>query len=300
MNKQSELALKGAHVEEWIDLRFFRPLGVRIARALLPTRVSPNHISLVCLVLGVAAAHLFLYEGWAINVAGFVLIVVADLLDSSDGQLARLRGSASRTGRLFDGFVDNVRWIAVYVHLASRAMLEGHGLWVLGAAAVAGYFHGLHSNAVDIVTFGYLDLRGDKRAVDLPEDIGEPPAGWFWRHAWPFYTRFVQTQGRMFPRTVAAVRRTRQLEVPAELRQRFAAQARDAVRLLPAFGQNIHIVALGAAGIAGLPLVYFAFVAVVVTAAAYASTTMLERAAAALSAGLDVTVKQVPDEPAAR
>ena len=32
MRPQSALALKGASVEEWADVHFFRPVGIRIAR----------------------------------------------------------------------------------------------------------------------------------------------------------------------------------------------------------------------------------------------------------------------------
>ena len=46
MKPPNDLQLKGAAVEEWVDLRFFRPIGIRIARALLPTGISADQVTL--------------------------------------------------------------------------------------------------------------------------------------------------------------------------------------------------------------------------------------------------------------
>ncbi|MDQ6926856.1 MAG: CDP-alcohol phosphatidyltransferase family protein, partial [Candidatus Eremiobacteraeota bacterium] len=101
------LASKGQVVEEWADLHFFRPVGVRMARALLPTAVSPDHVTIGCLALGLAAGWCFIPASPAVNALGFLLFIASDLLDSADGQLARLRGSSTRFGRILDGVSDN-------------------------------------------------------------------------------------------------------------------------------------------------------------------------------------------------
>src|SRR5262249_27911910 len=152
-----DLALKGEAVEEWIDLRFFRPVGIRIARALQPSRVSPDQVTLWSLWIGVVGAHLFVYSNPWINAAGFVLVIIADLLDSADGQLARLRGTASRAGRIMDGYADNLRWIATYVHVAIRLLMGGWGWGAILLAAFAGGCHSLKSATVDFVYGAYLE-----------------------------------------------------------------------------------------------------------------------------------------------
>ena len=87
-------ASKGPVVEEWADRRFFRPAGWRIATALAPTSVSPDGVTLASLILGVIAGHLFWYTSPWINFAGVGLFIWSDVLDSADGQLARLRGTS--------------------------------------------------------------------------------------------------------------------------------------------------------------------------------------------------------------
>src|SRR5206468_7272187 len=105
--RSSVYANKGPVVEEWADRRFFRPAGWRVASALAPTPVSPDAVTLASLIVGLIAGHLFWYSGLWRNAAGVLLFVVSDILDSADGQLARLRGTSTRTGRILDGVSDS-------------------------------------------------------------------------------------------------------------------------------------------------------------------------------------------------
>src|SRR5438093_9273908 len=105
----NDLSHKGVAIEEWVDLRFFRPIGIRIARALEPTGISADQVTLWCILIGLVAGHLFLYRDPWVNAIGFVLFIVSDIFDSADGQLARLRGTSTRFGRALDGISDNLR-----------------------------------------------------------------------------------------------------------------------------------------------------------------------------------------------
>src|SRR5919197_1532022 len=153
----SALVTKGVEVEEWVDLHFFRPLGARIACALYPTRVSPDLVTLWSLVLGLAAGHLFVYARPSLNALGFALFVVSDIFDSADGQLARLRGTSTRAGRILDGLSDNARFSNLYLNLLARLISAG---WAWSTAlvlvAAAGLSPSLQSSAVDFIRPSFL------------------------------------------------------------------------------------------------------------------------------------------------
>ena len=127
-------ASKGPVVEEWADRRFFRPIGWRLARALVPTRVTPDAVTLASLVVGLVAGHLFWYASAWINAAGVLLFVASDVLDSADGQLARLRGTSTRTGRILDGVserrINQMFEVTGKEHL-DEAIAQGRGCIVL-------------------------------------------------------------------------------------------------------------------------------------------------------------------------
>jgi CDP-diacylglycerol--glycerol-3-phosphate 3-phosphatidyltransferase len=74
-----------------------------VARVLLRARVQPNQLTLLGLVVSVAAAHAF-FQG-RLRVAA-LLLAVAGLFDFFDGALARIAGAASAFGAFLDSVVD--------------------------------------------------------------------------------------------------------------------------------------------------------------------------------------------------
>jgi hypothetical protein len=284
MSTEAKLALKGEAIEEWIDLRFFRPVGIRIARALQPSTVTPNQVTMWSLWIGLLASHLFLYTNVWVNVGAFVLVVIADLLDSADGQLARLRGTASRAGRIMDGYADNLRWIMLYFMIAGRLMFfEGWGWQAIAFPIVAGVCHSLHSATIDFVHGSYLELSYEKGKVDLPENLEAPGNTWWWRNASWFYGGFVLRQSQLFPRTVELLRRSRTTGLDPEVRAEYARRQRKLLTACPWIGQNAHILALGAAGIGGMPAAYLWCTSVGMTAIAAILIVLQERTAKKLA-----------------
>ena len=67
MKQPDALASKGRAVEEWTDLHFFRPIGLRIAGAASTTRITADQITVASLLVGLAAGHLFVYRSWGLN-----------------------------------------------------------------------------------------------------------------------------------------------------------------------------------------------------------------------------------------
>ena len=253
MRPQSALALKGASVEEWTDVHFFRPVGIRIARVLAPTRVTADQVTVAGLVVGLVAGHLLYYPRVWINLAGVALFVASDFFDSADGQLARLRGTSTRLGRVPDGLSDTARFLNLYVHLFARlVVVQGWGWPALVLVGVAIWSHSLQGAAVDFVKNAFLELGPGGGETDLPEDLPGADPGDAWAHAaHRLYRAYVRRQVMMFPvtyRTLQSVRR-------AGREPAFAARwARRQARLLPALtliATNIRFLLLAAAAVAG-------------------------------------------------
>lgn len=245
------LASKDPAVEEWADRRFFRPAGWRIARALAPTRVTPDAVTLASLVVGLVAGHLFWYTGAWINAAGVLLFVASDVLDSADGQLARLRGTSTRTGRILDGVSDSLRFLNLYATLAARLFVtRGWGGAALALAALLS--HTYQAAAADYIRQAYLYFAvGKGSELDLPEAAQPPPgAGSVWERisGW-LYLDYVRRQAWLFPRTTALVR-------ARVVRADWAERQAPLVAACAWIAQNIRFALLAVTAVPGWPAAY--------------------------------------------
>jgi phosphatidylglycerophosphate synthase len=128
MNKSFE-----GPVDALINWRFSMRITRVLARRSLA--VTPNHVTIAAIVLGLVASLVARRAGHAGFALAGVLLEVNSILDSVDGELARLRYQYSKLGQwldnLSDDIVDNLFIVAVGVGLG--------GAWAwLGLAAAAG------------------------------------------------------------------------------------------------------------------------------------------------------------------
>jgi phosphatidylglycerophosphate synthase len=96
-------AEEGGFMRRSQELRgqLLRPLLVVLAKL----RVTPNHLTLLSLLVGLAFCPVFL---WSSKIAAFVLMLVHVLLDGLDGPLARHTQRASNRGSFTDTAADQV------------------------------------------------------------------------------------------------------------------------------------------------------------------------------------------------
>ena len=253
MKPPIDLADKGAEVEEWLDLRFFRPLGYWIAKALQPTRVSANQVTLWSLATGLVAGHLFYYAGPWPGALGFVLFIISDIFDSADGQLARLRSVESRFGRIVDGLADNLRFANLYLTLMARLAVQGRNWFDLLLVLAAGLSQSLQGTSVDFIRLSFLSLGpGHREPVELPEEVAVPRQGSLFQKLAAFaYRAYVRRQSWMFPRSMELERRLRQGLLPEQEIRSCRLRQRAVVNLCAWQGHNIRFGLLGAAAVLG-------------------------------------------------
>lgn len=250
------LATKGDEVEEWIDLRFFRPIGVRIARRLARTRVTADQVTLLSLVIGLAAGHLFVYTSPWLNAIGFVLFIISDIFDSADGQLARLRGTSTRFGRALDGTSDAARFINLGIHLLVRLVIAQQWNWLAATSlvVVAAIGHSVQSATIDFIRHAFLALavgRGSELDFDGTEDLRN--TSWVRRMAVEFYRTYSRRQLGMFPRTTILLRAARDHQLGSAAVAAYRSETLVLVRQCAWLGQNFRFLVLGVTAIAGWP-----------------------------------------------
>lgn len=104
-------------VNRWLA-RFVAAVARRVG-------LSPNVVSLagfLVSLLGLAVFLLAPFEPWLVGLVTAVLLAIGFVLDSADGQLARLTGTASPAGEWLDHVFDAVRSPAVHLSIVIVAL----------------------------------------------------------------------------------------------------------------------------------------------------------------------------------
>jgi phosphatidylglycerophosphate synthase len=112
-------------------------LARRLILPLVSTSVTPNHLTSLRLVLGLLCAAAFARGGYAAGNLGALLLLVSNLADHADGELARVSGKTSRFGHLYDLAADALTTVLLFVGIGIGIARTSPGIrpLVFGAAA---------------------------------------------------------------------------------------------------------------------------------------------------------------------
>ena len=139
------VSFKSDDTEEWLDVHFTRPIGLVFALGWMKMNVHPNVVTIISIILGVAAGVMFYYPDLTHNIIGVALLMFANFCDSTDGQMARLTGKKTLVGRVLDGFSGDVWFFVIYAAICLRlapTLIPGTekvwGVAIWGLCAVAG------------------------------------------------------------------------------------------------------------------------------------------------------------------
>jgi phosphatidylglycerophosphate synthase len=130
------LAFKAFEIEELADVYFFRPLGFIVARCATALGLTPVQLTVFGGLVGVSGGALLYDE--RLGLFAFALLVAHGIIDSADGQLARMTGRVTELGRVLDGVGGYVTHGAIYIAIAAGVIHRGGSssilIWMLLAA----------------------------------------------------------------------------------------------------------------------------------------------------------------------
>lgn len=231
------LYTKSKDTEENIDIYFTRPIGLLWARLFNRFGAHPNTVTVVSIFLGVAAGPCFFHDSYRLagtegllwNVAGILLLMWANFLDSADGQLARMTGKSSHIGRILDGAAENIWFLSIYHCLIFRIWPQW-GIWGLVVIYFCGFVcHANQARMADCIRGSYLLFQRGQHQDSLEEQL----AIWHtlsWRRQpvekalQMFYLNYTFRQEHETPRLQALKRYFRTTygdNIPEDIRQRY-------------------------------------------------------------------------------
>lgn len=279
-------SIKSQDTEEWLDMRFNRPVGLVMALAGKRLGVHPTAITVVSVVLGVAAACMFVHTDVWHNVAGVVLLMFANFCDSADGQLARLADKKTLVGRVLDGFAGDIWFFCIYAALCVRMMWQpmpgtdvvwGVWIWVLAFIAgvlchspqssLADYYRQIHLFFLKGKEGSELDTYASQRAIydGLSKHSPLIEKAFYFNYA--NYCKSQERRTPEFQKMMAAIRGKfcDVSAMPEALREEFLDGSRPLMKYTNILTFNVRAICIYVTCLAGCPWMYMLFEIIVLT-----------------------------------
>lgn len=271
LDKEYESSLKSIETENKIDRVFYRPIGFRIARMLRNTGITPNMITIISIFVGAGAGYMFYHAGLEYAVLGILLLVLANILDCVDGQLARLTGIKSEIGRILDGFAGDVWFASIYIGFSLRLMHEYGTPWFFALAVLSGLSHLIQANITDYYKTLHLFFVSKEKGAEFEtyEQVkaryDKMPAGINKFFSW-FYIGYTHIQEKVTPnlqRLLAKLRNQYGDNIPENIRLAFRKKSKHLMRYIDFLTFNGRTIVLFIIVLTGQVWAYFLFEIVV-------------------------------------
>ncbi len=185
--------LKMLEVEEVLDLIFYRPLAFIFVKSILKTNLTPNHLTIVSIIFGVLGSIMLGLANPTFYILAGIFFIIYDVLDCSDGQLARLKKNGTYIGRILDGFGDYIVSTAAYLGIGfGFATHSDNPLFWWAMTVAAGASNAIHSSILDYYRNRFLDYALNRKSM-LGDDLK------FFRQE---YDRLLTEKGKTFDKAM--------------------------------------------------------------------------------------------------
>ena len=144
-----------------------------VVRLLYPTSITPNQITFLSLIFGLASAGFYVSGIPDALVWGAIFLYGKVFLDNVDGNLARVRGTTSRFGRFLDSLADFLVTVLVYIAV-TMYLVRTTGVqeyWILGLLGLLFCF--MQSTFFVFYLVNYTSLVGSYEKNRVNESVTE-------------------------------------------------------------------------------------------------------------------------------
>lgn len=111
----------------------YRPLSRPLTRLLVKTPITPNQVSYVVGLIGLAGCALTALPTYAALVWGALLVFISGIIDGCDGEIARLKLQSSPFGAWLDTIIDEVTSVAYFFAIGYH-VYQHHPTWWIAAS----------------------------------------------------------------------------------------------------------------------------------------------------------------------
>ena len=152
-----------SEIAELADVYFFHPLGFFCARLAASLRMTPTQVTVIGAMVGVAGGAMLYDE--RLGLWAFAILILHGIIDSADGQLARITGQVSELGKVLDGGAGYVTHAAIFFAIAAGMLHRGGSSLILFWMALAGIATVAHAQMYEYHRTAYSSVVGEGRLL---------------------------------------------------------------------------------------------------------------------------------------
>ena len=257
-------------VEETLDIYFYRPLGYGVALVASFFKMTPNAVTFMSLLTGIASGIFFYFPVLKLTVIGIILFVLSDVFDSADGQLARLSGVKTELGRFFDGISGTIIFIIIHLSICFRIIAGGGSAWIFLLALAAGVSGSIQCALADYYRNAFIFfargpqfaelgdsrlMRANYERLSWSRNFGKKLA----LRIYLTYTREQEFMSANFARLKGKIFNSSQNEITQDIRSQYLAKSRPQVKHCNILTTNTRAIALFIFLLLKIPQMFFLF-----------------------------------------
>lgn len=233
--------LKSTDTEGNFELYVTRTPGYLWALFFRALHVHPIAVTLLSIIIGALTGPCFYAESFGMNLLGVGCLMLANMYDCADGQLARMTGQRTLIGRILDGFAGDVWFFSIYFFICLRLTPQcipftsvKWGVWIWLVCAWAGFrCHGRQCAIADYYRNIHMWMQLGRQRCELDastdvrcryETLSWGSRDWFEKLYLYFYRSYCEGQEHQAPQFQKFRRAVLERwgdDVPLQLREDF-------------------------------------------------------------------------------
>jgi len=202
--------LKSREVEDPVNLWVHRPLAYAFCWLIYRTSITPNQVTFLAILLGLASAACWIEGSPVAMIWGGALLWSSAIMDGADGILARAKNMQSAFGRALDGSADMIVGLATLGACVYHMIQQGAGPGMITMAAFAflttiwqfnlyDFYKELHMRQTRLDRGGESDTASEAKVRRQSDEVRNGP--WYTRVSIAMYADYLDLQDRIIQRT---------------------------------------------------------------------------------------------------
>ena len=151
-----------------------RRISIYITKLLLYTPITPNQVTVFCILLGIASGILFSFGNYWYSIIAALLINLSEELDYVDGEIARYRGTSSPLGQYLDQLGHIIVYPTLFMGIAYGVYNNFHNPTIFIFGCLVFLFLTLVPNYTSLSISRILHVHREENAKKIKGIVKQP------------------------------------------------------------------------------------------------------------------------------